>query len=426
MTTEVDTWEAREQREWAIGSMARGRARAPEALDLRVALESAGPIGVAALRELAGRTYDQPVVSLYLNLSPQRIGDRPNGSVSVFDSLRHRELAARPELLERLTREELSQLTSDLDEIEGLLRTLVLDETRGLVVFKSGAELNRVVRLPVRTADSLTIDPGPYIAPLEAILEEHRPVLLVEVSKRDAHLWAFHLGRLEPIESPEALEPTGAVEAESRPGKDQRRRLTHLQWHLKATARLAARLVEEHGFRLLALAGDEIVVAELERFLPERLLPLVVRLHPSPHEEGAAWQRRLEEVVAERRRAEEEAALERLGEYQAGGVLVSGLPAALEVVDRFLVRRLFVGGDRMEPGYVCRQHHFLSLAEGSCPFCGAELFPTENLVDELIEVARLHGVELMVVEHAPEPLEPHDGVAAVIYDLESRPPSSNG
>lgn len=418
MTTEVDAWEARAHREWAIGSMARGRERAPEELDLRVALESERPITATALREHARGSYEQPVVSLYLNLSPQRIGDRPTSYLSVFNSMRHRELAARRDLLERLSRKELSQLTSDLDEIDSLLRALVLNETRGLVIFKSGADLNRVVRLPVRTADSLTIDPDPYVAPLEAILEEHRPALLVEVSKRDARLWGFHLGRLEPIESLRAFEPAGSgAEAAGRLGKDQRRRLTHLQWHLKATARLAVRLVDERGFRLLALAGDEIVVAELERFLPERLLPLVVRLHPSPHEEGAAWQRRLEEVVAERRRAEEEEALERLGEYQGRDLLVSGVPAVLEVVNRFLVRRLFVDANRVEPGFVCRQHQFLSAAAGSCPFCGAELFPTENLVDELIEFARLHGVELLVVEHAPEPLEPHDGVAAVTYDL---------
>jgi hypothetical protein len=87
------------------------------------------------------------------------------------------------------------------------------------------------------------------------------------------------------------------------------------------------------------------------------------------------------------------------------------------VVNQFLVRRLFVRTDLAEPGYVCRQHHFLSLNEGSCPFDGSELLPAENLVDELIEFAWLHGVELMVFVERPELLDPHAGVAAVTYDL---------
>jgi hypothetical protein len=44
--------------------------------------------------------------------------------------------------------------------------------------------------------------------------------------------------------------------------------------------------------------------------------------------------------------------------------------------------------------------------------------PGRQLVDELVEVARLHGVELMVVVERTDLPEP-DGVAAVVYDLDS-------
>jgi hypothetical protein len=44
---------------------------------------------------------------------------------------------------------------------------------RSLIIFKSGETVNRIFRLPVRTADRLSIDVDPYILPLETVLEEN-------------------------------------------------------------------------------------------------------------------------------------------------------------------------------------------------------------------------------------------------------------
>jgi release factor family 10 len=143
------------------------------------------------------------------------------------------------------------------------------------VVLKSGQELNRMIRLPLRTAESLTIDADPYVEPLETVLEEHPPTLVVKVSKNESRLYSEHLGHLEEIESLESFVPSDTVDA-SHPGKAQRHRLTHLRWHMEATAQLAGRLFGDRGFSLLILAGDESVVAEFERFLPDQLRARVV------------------------------------------------------------------------------------------------------------------------------------------------------
>ena len=66
------------------------------------------------------------------------------------------------------------------------------------------------------------------------------------------------------------------------------------------------------------------------------------------------------------------------------------------------------------PGFVCREHHFLALQAGSCPFDGEALLPAENVIDELVEIARLHGVELMLVGQRRELLAPYEGAAAVL------------
>ena len=78
------------------------------------------------------------------------------------------------------------------------------------------------------------------------------------------------------------------------------------------------------------------------------------------------------------------------------------------------MRRLVVDNELARPGYVCREHHFLALAAGSCPFDGRALVPAENLIDELIEIARLHGVEVMLVGQRRDLLAPYDGAAAVL------------
>jgi hypothetical protein len=169
--------------------------------------------------------------------------------VTAFNSMRHQELAARQELVDRLSRAERMQLHRDLDEVDELVRGLDAGGTRSLVVFKSGAELNRVALMPVATADSLTIDVDPFISPLEAVLEEQLPVLVVEVSREDAQLWSVHLRRWERVETLRAMAPTDPVDA-SRPGKVQRRRETHLKWHLRSTAEPAGhRSVDDSRLR---------------------------------------------------------------------------------------------------------------------------------------------------------------------------------
>lgn len=417
-----EEWDAVQESERQIeaGRAARRRRRAAtrsETVSLLEDLQTQRLVTTAELRELAARGYSQPVVSLYLELTPDKVVRRPPVAVSVFNSMRHSELAARQDLIDGLSAAQRSRLKDDLDEIEMIIPVANLASARSLVILKSARELNRVISLPVRAADSLTIDLDPYLEPLEAALEQHPAALVVKVSKKDSHFWVQHLGHLEELESLEAFVPSESVDA-SRPGKVQRHRLTHLRWHLKATAHLASRLFAERGFRLLVLAGDDSVLPELERYLPDWLRSRIAgRLHPSPHQDRHQWQQQIERVLAQHRRAEEEAALARLGDYAARGVLASGLAGVLEVANRFLATRLFIRAELKQPGFVCPEHHFLALQAGQCPFCGSELLSAESLADELIEFARMHGVEVMLIEERPDLLDPHAGVAAVTHEL---------
>jgi hypothetical protein len=416
------TREALDERERLISSAkevrrtARLLARAPESASLADEAAVERLLSSAELRELATREYEQPVVSLYLSFAPETVVGKPRAHLNLFNSLRHRELAARRDPMEGLSARQRNALQADLDAIETFLTDLEPQGDRSLAILKSGRQLNRVIRLPVRTANRLTIDHDPYLEPLEATLAENPPALVIEVEKEVSRLWSHHLGRLQQIDSLASFVPTDTVDA-SRSGKAQRHRHTHLVWHLKATAQLAARLVTEQDFKLLVLSGERTVLAELEDFLPKAVQDRIVsRLKEFSDKQRQELENEVAAALAEHRRTQEEAALSYLGQYRAGGVLTSGLAGVVEAVTLFQVRRLFVSSRLEQPGHVCRQHHYLSLQAGRCPFCDAELLAVENIVDELIEVARLHGVEVMLVQERPDLLDECGGLAAVTYE----------
>jgi peptide chain release factor subunit 1 len=395
--------------------MARAAEQIPDARALAAAFAERPFINREDLKAIARQHYERPVVTFYLNLSPERlVRADPPVFVSVFHSLRHQALEARKPYIEGLPRAHRLAIPDDLAEVQAFLEGYQPAGARALVIFKSGEQLNRVMPLPARVADSLTIEADPYIEPLEAIMEEQHRVLLVDLSKEKTTFSIYELGFEEPIRAITSFVPSETVDA-ARPGKVQRHRLTHLQWHLKASAQAAERLFRERGFELLALIGEETLVKEFEDYLAKSLRDrLLAEVHLSPDDGPNRRREALEEALLKQRKQEEEAALGELGFFQGHGRLAAGLEKVLDAANLFLMRRLVIDSELARPGYVCREHHFLSLKAGSCPFDGRALLPAENVVDELVEIARLHGVEVMLVGQRRDLLAPYVGAAAVL------------
>ena len=415
------TWETIDERERRVRgtrtttAMARAAEQIPEGKTLTATFAERAFISREDLKAIARQHYERPVISFYLNFAPERlVRADPPVFVSVFHSLRHQALEARKANIESLPREQRLGLPEDLRDVEAFLEGYQPSGARSLVVFKSGTQLNRVMPLPVRVADSLTIDADPYVEPLEAILEEQHRVLVIDLAKEKTTFFLYELGFEEQIHSIKAFVPSDTVDA-SRPGKVQRHRLTHLQWHFKSSAQAAERLFRERGCDFLALIGEETLVKEFEDYLAKSLRDhLIAELKWSPDDGPNQRRAALQEALAKQRKKEEEEVLGELGFFQGHGRLAAGLEKVLDAANLFLMRQLVLDNELARPGYVCRDHHFLSLNSGSCPFDGQPLLSAENVVDELVEIARLHGVDVMLVEQRRDLLARYDGAAAVL------------
>src|SRR6266550_4890312 len=345
----ASTWETLEERERRVkgtrttSTMARAAEQIPEAKTLAAAFAARPFISREDLKAIARQPYERAVITFYLNLAPEQ-GARSDPPVflSVFHSLRHRELEARKPYIEGLPRAHRLALPDDLADGQAFLEGYQPAAARALVIFKSGEQLNRVMPLPMRVADSLTIDADPYIEPLEAIMEEQRRVLVVDLSKEKTTLSLYELGFEERVHAITSSVPRNEVEP-SREDEVQRHRLTHLQWHFKASAQAAERFFRERGCDRLALIGEQTLVKEFEDYLAKPLLDsLLAELHLSPDDSPNRRRDALEEALAKLRQQEEEAALGELGFFQGHDRLAAGLEKVLDAANLFLMRRLFL------------------------------------------------------------------------------------
>src|SRR3989440_3022037 len=351
------TWETLEERERRVkgtrrtGSMARAGEQIPESKTLAAAFAERPFISREDLKAIARQHYERPVITFYLNLALQQgVRSDPPVFISVFHSLRHRELEARKPYIESLPRADRLALPDDLAEVQAFLEGYQPASARALVIFKSGEQLNRVMPLPTRVADSLTIDADPYIEPLEAIMEEQRRLLVVDLSKEKTTFSLYELGFEEQVHAITSHVPRSEVEP-SREDEVQRHRLTHLQWHFKASAQAAERFFRERGCDRLALIGEQTLVKEFEDYLAKPLHDnLLAELHLSPGDSPNHRHAALQEALAQQRKKEEEAALGQLGFFKGHGRLAAGLEAVIDAANLFLMRQLFVDRELATPG----------------------------------------------------------------------------
>jgi peptide subunit release factor 1 (eRF1) len=251
--------------------------------------------------------------------------------------------------------------------------------------------------------------------PLEAVLETNERVLFVETSKEESRFDIYSLGILEDVDRIQSFVPSDSVD-KGIPRHAQPHRLSQLKWHLKQTATQACRLYNGHSCDALALMAESKVAALLEEYLHDSLKPkIIARIHDSPDADRENRRQLVEAAVLAHRATRETQAIERLANYVPGEDQISGSREVIAALNFFFVRKVLLSEGVTEKGFVCRAHHYLSLEEGACPFDSSRLLGVEDIVDEILEVAWLHGVEVILIEQRRDLMSKYDRIAAVKY-----------
>jgi len=175
--------------------------------------------------------------------------------------------------------------------------------------------------------------------------------------------------------------------------------------------------------------GEERISHLLEGFLHETLREKIIRrVYGSPAADTRDRKELIENALRAHKAERETQVMEDLRHYKPD-VVASGLEAVIEVCNLFLVRTLLISESLHQKGSVCKEHHFVSLDETECPFCHAPLLQVENVADEIVEIARLHGVNVTIVEYRQELIAKYDWIVAVrqrrvesVWSIDARGP----
>jgi hypothetical protein len=367
------------------------------------------------VRALVETEYTDPVISLYLGLSPEKVAPEPKGLLRSFHSMKSHAMEEHKDFVDSLSKSQKATLEHDLQEIQAFLADyFVPQHLRSLVIFRSGEKLNEVIGLLVPTGDVLKIDPDPYITPLEAVLEDDEKVLFVECVKEDTKFLLYQLGSYQQIERAKAFVPSDTVD-KSIPHHAQQHRLTHLQLHLKHVADEIYHFYDQGACDLLVLMAESRVAALLEEHLHESLRPkIIARILDSPDADARDRKALIENALHNHRAEKETKAIESLHDHNPAE-LVFSLRNVINALNLFLIRKLLVAENLHQKGFACKEHHYLSLEAGNCPFDNTKLLAAENVVDEIIEVARLHGIEVLIIKQRQDLLAEYASIAALGY-----------
>lgn len=347
------------------------------------------------VRELAGvKGNGAPVTTCYLDV----------------DGRRHRAKSGYEQALTRLMREVRPArddvgLQRDLDRIERFVRSGIdRSRTRGLAIFAcSGADLWRVVNLPVPVRDQLIVNDSPAVGQLRAALETFGRFGVLLLSRQRARVLVFEVDQVvdkEELssESTRDIDVRGEKERGEVQGKAEA--LEHA--HLRRAVDLTFDVWQRCGFDHLAVAAPDDLLRSVEHslhpYLRERLtgrLPLT----PGCSLEDVRQAVRDAEVRAER--AHEAALVERLrAAVGAGGRGVAGLDDTLAALSDRRVETLLVSDGYREEGWRCPSTGRLAQRGPKNPVSGEPMERVADVVEEAVQEAFALGCSVEVCENA--------------------------
>jgi len=339
----------------------------------------------SALTRLSSLESRHPILSLYLNLAPERV-ERRSVNPRVHDLLSPIENLASSGELDHDTSMTIRagvrralEMTPEMEELLGKGVGLFLCEPLGL---------EERLTMPREVWDCAIAGPTPYLRPLRAVLQSYRKIAAAVLDSRRAEITVFHMGEvLDRIElEGEELRKTslsgwyGLEEYRHRQhGEEARHRL------FREVAEELSRLRRDHGIDLVFLGGQKETTSALLPFLDRDARELsetfVIDLHTLTPAKLASRVAQLEK--AQLRSAEQALVEEVYSLAESGGLGATGLAEVIPAANRNAVSLLLIDHAVTFEGTICPACGAMSPQAAVCPVCNEKTDAVPDLFEAL-------------------------------------------
>ncbi len=357
-------------------------------------------------RRLVGQGQGHLVISLYLDLDPERFATAPARASQIRSLI---DGAARDvDRRSDLSHDDRSALREDLDRVRDYLlsREPPFQGARALAVFCSGREdLFETVQLPRPVEGRVIIEHSPYVEPMVATAGQRRWAVVL-ASRRDARMFSGTADALEERHSfHDDVHGQHDQGGWSQP-RYERSVEKEVDDHLRRVAELLDRSARRQRFDRLALGGPSEIVPRLQGMLSEEVRGRLVQGRVEvdvASSTGDQVQAALSPLVEEDEKRLESEALDRLRAGVGGsGRAVGGPEGTLAALNERRVEKLLLAPDFDGQGHRCPSCGLLTVdGDGTCPADGTTLEDVEHLREAAVEAALAQDAEVMVVRTPP-------------------------
>ena len=354
-----------------------------------------------------------PVVSLYLNLTPDQHG---RDSYAQFC---RKAFAARLKSFKEGSAEHAS-LERDVERINSYLENELSRSSNGLALFASSGsgEFFEAMQLDAPLSEHwLFISEVPHLYPLAVLIDQYPRYAVVQLDTNRARIFVFGLGSIE-----KHTQVTGVkTRRTSMGGWSQARYQRHAenfhQHHVKDVVQELDRIVRADDIQHIIVVGDEVVVPLLRDALPINLSDKIVEVMKLDRQAGddeiaAAT---LDVVRQKDADTDGERVAEVIGAWRSGGLGVAGLEPTLRALQMRQVEELLMSaGPEMLPASARPTQD-----TSHPPVAAATSAPNQpdekqlRLSDELVALATENSARVRIIED-PALLQNYDGVAAAL------------
>jgi peptide subunit release factor 1 (eRF1) len=373
--------------------------------------------GVQDVRRLVRHRGSHHVVSLYLDLDPERFATPPARASQIRSLL---DEAAKAVEIGDLSHEERAALREDVKRIKSFLSSpdAPFKGARALAVFCSGRdELFETLTLSRPVSGRVMIERAPYVEPMIAAVQERR-WLVALVNRSSAWLLA---GAPERLAEAERLQEN--VHGQHDQGGWSQARYERsvekdVDDHIRHVAELVNQRWRQERFDRLALGGPQEIVPRLEALLSDEagrcLAPGRVPVDLSSATE-ASIRAAVEQLVLKDERQREAEIVRRLREdSRAGGRAAAGLADAIEALNERRVQTLVLDPTFDRRAARCPTCDVLLVdADAACPSDGTCLETVEHLREAAVEAALAQDASVVVIRHLAEQA-PFAGIGALL------------